>query len=97
MRPGGTVCFHEYSVTGSPFRTAVWSAVAHMIIIPAARLVTGDASLFHYLHRSVLAFDSVDQFEERLHNAGYSSVTTLPMSGWQRGIVHSFVAGRPAT
>lgn len=95
LAPGAPVCFHEYSVTGSPFRTAVWKAVTALIIIPAARVVTGDDGLFRYLRDSVLAFDSVDGFEHRLRDAGFAEVRTLPAGGWQRGIVHSFLARRP--
>lgn len=95
LAPGAPVCFHEYSVTGSPFHTAVWKAVTALIIIPAARVVTGDDGLFRYLRDSVLAFDSVDGFEQRLQRAGFTDVRTMPAGGWQRGIVHSFLARRP--
>ena len=95
LAPGAPVCFHEYSVTGSPLATAVWKAVTALIIIPAARVVTGDDGLFRYLRDSVLAFDSVDGFEQRLRRAGFTGVRTLPAGGWQRGIVHSFLARRP--
>ena len=95
LAPGAPVCFHEYSVTGSPLSTAVWKAVTALIIIPAARVVTGDDGLFRYLRDSVLSFDSVNGFEHRLRQAGFTGVRTLPAGGWQRGIVHSFLARRP--
>ena len=95
LAPGAPVCFHEYSVTGSPLATAVWKAVTALIITPAARVVTGDDGLFRYLRDSVLAFDSVNGFEHRLRDAGFADVRTLPAGGWQRGIVHSFLARRP--
>ena len=95
LAPGAPVCFHEYSVTGSPFQTAVWKAVTALIIIPAARVVTGDDGLFRYLRDSVLAFDSVEGFGQRLQRAGFTDIRTLPAGGWQRGIVHSFLARRP--
>lgn len=93
--PGAPVCLHEYSVTGSRLSTAVWKAVTAAIIIPAARVVTGDGGLFRYLRDSVLAFDSVDRLERRLRQAGFTAVRTLPASGWQHGILHSFLARRP--
>ena len=92
---GAPVCFHEYSVTGSRLSTAVWKAVTAAVIIPAARMVTGDDRLFRYLRDSVLAFDSVDRFERRLRDAGFTAVRMLPAGGWQRGILHSFLARRP--
>ena len=95
LAPGAPVCFHEYSVAGSRWSRVTWRAVTTLIVTPLARVVAGDAGLFTYLRRSVLEFDSVAAFERRLTAAGFSEVRTLPMSGWQRGIVHSFLAQRP--
>ena len=89
-------CFHEYSVAGSAVSRTVWRAVTNAIVRPTARIVAGDDRLFVHLRDSVLAFDSRDAFERRLHRAGFAAVQTLPMGGWQRGIVHSFLARRPA-
>lgn len=96
LSPGAPICFHEYSVTGSFISTAVWKAVTAMIIIPSARIVTGDDKLFRYLRESVLSFDTVNQFEQRLKETGFTEVRTMPTGGWQRGIVHSFLARSPA-
>ena len=95
LAPGAPVCFHEYSVAGSRWSRVTWRAVTTLIVTPLARVVAGDARLFTYLRRSVLEFDSVVGFERRLTAAGFSEVRTLPMGGWQRGIVHSFLAQRP--
>ena len=40
-------------------------------------------------------FDGVKAFEERLQRMGFTNVRTEGMSGWQDGIVHSFIAERP--
>jgi ubiquinone/menaquinone biosynthesis C-methylase UbiE len=96
LAPGGVVCFHEYSVADSRAARAVWNAVAGAVIVPLGAAATGSGELFRYLRRSVLAFDGVRAFEERLRRAGFDGVTTLGMDGWQRGIVHSFLARRPA-
>ena len=96
LAPGAPVCFHEYSVAGSRWSRVVWRAVTTLIVTPLARIVAGDASLFTYLRASVLDFDSVAAFERRLRAAGFAAVRTLPLGGWQRGIVHSFMAQRPA-
>ena len=95
LAPGAPVCFHEYSVAASRWSRLVWRLVTTLIVTPLARVVAGDAGLFTYLQRSVLAFDSVPAFERRLQAAGFAAVRTLPMGGWQRGIVHSFLAQRP--
>jgi ubiquinone/menaquinone biosynthesis C-methylase UbiE len=95
LRPGATLAVHEYSVRDSPLAMATWNAVCATIIIPAGRIRTGDASLYRYLRRSVNQFDGVTRFRERLRDNGFSSVRSETMSGWQRGIVHTFLADAP--
>lgn len=95
LRPGGTLALHEYSVRDSRRATAVWHAVCWSVIIPAGRLLTGDAGLYRHLWHSVLAFDSAARFQERLARAGFVDVRSATMPGWQRDIVHTFLATRP--
>lgn len=94
LAPGGVICFHEYSVADSARSRAVWNAVALGIIVPSGLLAGRTTRLYRYLRRSVLEFDGVRAFEERLRRAGFADVRTLPVDGWQRGIVHSFLARR---
>jgi ubiquinone/menaquinone biosynthesis methyltransferase len=96
LAPGAPVCFHEYSVRDSAVARAVWNAVTFGVIIPAGYLASREHELYRYLRRSVLDFDGVSAFEARLRAAGLEDVRTEPMDGWQRGIVHSFVARRPS-
>lgn len=96
LRPGRAVCFHEYSVADSRRARAVWNAVSLGVIIPGGLLTSGTTRIYRYLRRSVLEFDGVRAFERRLRAAGFTDVRTEPMDGWQRGIVHSFLARRPA-
>ena len=93
LRPGGTLVVHEYSVRDSPRARAIWHAVCWTIIIPAGGLLGGSTELYRYLWRSVREFDGAERFRGRLHDAGFGLVRTEPMTGWQRGIVHTFVAG----
>lgn len=95
LAPGGVICFHEYSVAESLWTRTVWNAVAFGIIIPTGFLAGGSPDIYRYLRRSVLGFDSVSAFEARLVRAGFEGVHTEAMDGWQRGIVHSFLARRP--
>lgn len=96
LKPGGRVCFHEYSVADSLRGKLVWNAVAGAVIIPLGTLATRAPALFRYLRQSVNAFDGVATFERRLRDAGFTEVYTQPMDGWQLGIVHSFLGKRPA-
>lgn len=92
LDPGGVICFHEYSVADSLWSRSVWNLVLFSIVIPLAFLTTGSTDIFRYLRRSVLEFDGRRTFEERLRRAGFIDVETLPMDGWQRGVVHTFRA-----
>jgi ubiquinone/menaquinone biosynthesis C-methylase UbiE len=95
LAPGAPLAVHEYSVADSAFARAVWTAVCWGIVIPLGWRVTGDASLYRYLWRSVLAFDGVERLTRRLRDAGLEAVHVEPMDGWQRGIVHTVVGLRP--
>ncbi|MFE4689739.1 class I SAM-dependent methyltransferase [Streptomyces sp. NPDC056749] len=91
LRPGGRLLVHEYSLSGSPVHRAVWNTVCRGVIVPAGTL-TGDRELYHHLWRSVLAFDTAPAFERRVARAGFPFVRTVPVGGWQTGIVHVFLA-----
>lgn len=91
---GGTLCLHEYSVAGSWWSRMVWNAVTLGIVIPLGLIFARTTKIFRYLRRSVLEFDSVQRLERRLTEAGFDQVGTSTMGGWQRGIVHTFMARR---
>lgn len=96
LRPGGTICFHEYSVRDSLRSRMIWNAVALGIIIPAGLLTSPGSDIYRYLRASVNDFDGVAAFEVRLAHAGFTQTRSQTMDGWQSGIVHSFLARRPA-
>lgn len=95
LRPGGTLAVHEYSVGDSRLASAVWNTVCATIIIPSGRLRNGDASLYRYLRRSVNRFDGATAFRERLQANGFTEVSSQTVPGWQRNIVHTFLAKAP--
>ena len=95
LRPGGTICFHEYSVRDSLKARMIWNAVALGIIIPAGLITSPKSDIYRYLRASVNAFDGVGAFEVRLARAGFVEFRAETMDGWQSGIVHSFLARRP--
>ncbi|TWE29063.1 ubiquinone/menaquinone biosynthesis C-methylase UbiE [Prauserella muralis] len=94
LRPGGVLVVHDYSLDASPPARLVWHAVCWSVIIPAGRLLAGDARLYRYLWRSVRRFDSPPRFAGRLRHCGFTDVRCERVSGWQRGIVHTFLARR---
>lgn len=95
LAPGAPLAVHEYSVADSAYSRAVWTAVCWAIVIPLGWRVTGDASLYRYLWRSVLAFDGLTRLTGRLTGAGLEHVHVEPMDGWQRGIVHTVMGAKP--
>lgn len=97
LRPGGKIVFHEYSVADSKIATGLWNAVSLGIILPSGLAFTGRTDIWTYLRKSVLEFDGVRAFESRLRRAGFVDVETLGMDGWQKEVVHSFIARRPMT
>lgn len=95
LRPGGTLAVHDYSVRDSRVATVVWNVVSFAVIIPSGRIKTGDAGLYRYLRTSVNRFDGASAFQQRLRGIGFGSVRSETVPGWQRDIVHTFLATAP--
>ena len=76
-------------------RQRIWDAVCRAVIIPLGVLVDRNHDLYHYLWRSVVDVDSVTQFADRLVAAGFEDVAHRTATGWQQGILHTFVARKP--
>jgi ubiquinone/menaquinone biosynthesis C-methylase UbiE len=98
LADSGVLVVQEYSVAGSRLWTkALWTAVCWLAIIPLGWLTSPRSRLYRYLWRSVRSFDSVQNFVDRLYGAGFVDVEVRTVPGWQRGILHTFRARRPAT
>jgi ubiquinone/menaquinone biosynthesis C-methylase UbiE len=98
LADGGVLVVQEYSVVGSRLWTkALWTAVCWLAIIPLGWLTSRRSRLYRYLWLSVRSFDSVQTFVDRLYGAGFVDVEVRTVPGWQRGILHTFRARKPAT
>lgn len=95
LRPGGWLVAQDYSVAGDPLAARAWDAACWGIIIPLGVIVDRNPGLYRYLWRSVRAFDSTRGFADRLAAAGFVDIATRTVPGWQRGILHTFVARKP--
>jgi ubiquinone/menaquinone biosynthesis C-methylase UbiE len=95
LGPGATLALHEYSVADSRLAGTVWNAVCWGIIIPLGWRQTRDTTLYRHLWRSVKAFDGVGGLQNRLQDAGFTGIHRETMPGWQRNIVHTFLADAP--
>lgn len=92
----GTLVVQEYSVQGRPVADGIWTAVCWLVVVPLGFLTSGRTALYRYLWRSVRTFDTVAEFTERLQAVGFHDVEVKTVSGWQRGILHTFRARKPA-
>jgi ubiquinone/menaquinone biosynthesis C-methylase UbiE len=97
LRPGAPLAVHEYSVRDSRRARILWSLVCWLVIIPLGRIRSGSGALYRYLWRSVRRFDGVEEFQRRMERAGFTDVRAQTMTGWQRGIVHTFLGRRPGS
>ena len=95
LEPGGWLVAQDYSVGSSRWARAVWNLVSWSVIIPLGVLLDRNPRLYLYLWRSAHTFDSPARFMARLTAAGFADVATHTVPGWQRGILHTFVARKP--
>lgn len=104
LRPGGWLVVHDYAFgtdtsepdgPEDPLTRARWSAVCWSVVIPLAAVLLRDTTLYRYLWRSVRQFDATGRFAKRLVDAGFSDVAVRTVPGWQRGLLHIWVARRP--
>ncbi len=95
VKPGAPLVVHEYSVRDSPLRTAIWTAMCGLVVVPAGWLLTRDRALYTYLWRSVLRFDGASALRDRLRRNGFVAVHSRPLAGWQLGVVHTFIGRAP--
>ncbi|MFE7855433.1 methyltransferase domain-containing protein [Streptomyces sp. NPDC057403] len=93
LAPHGRLAVHEYTLSGRPVHRAVWTAVCRGLVLPFAA-ARGDGALYRHLWRSVVDFDTVDAFADRLRATGFDRVRALPLPGWQTGITHTVVGRR---
>jgi len=98
LADGAVLVVQEYSTAGSRLWTrALWTLACWLAIIPLGWLMSPRSRLYRYLWRSVRSFDSVQTFVDRLYGAGFVDVEVRTVPGWQRGILHTFRARKPAT
>ncbi|MFR0355038.1 class I SAM-dependent methyltransferase [Streptomyces sediminimaris] len=93
LAPHGRLAVHEYTLSGRPVHRAVWTAVCRGLVLPVASAL-GDGDLYRHLWRSVVDFDTVDVFADRVRARGFERVRALPLPGWQTGITHTILGRR---
>ncbi len=92
---GGRLVVQDYAFGDDRTAPLRWSAVCWSVVIPLAAMLQRDTAVYRYLWRSVPAFDRAEGFAARLAAAGFTGVEVHTVSGWQSGILHTFVAHTP--
>jgi len=95
LKPGGTICFHEYAINKSVFARWYWRCIGYGLILPFAGIVTGSTAIFRYLIESVERFLSPEEFVALLREEGFEDVIHTPLGGWRKPILHTFLARTP--
>lgn len=95
LKPGGKICFHEYSINKSLTSKLYWKLLGYFLIIPFAGLTTGSTKIFRYLIKSVENFLSPDELINLLQKAGFQNITHSPLGSWRKPILHTFIAQKP--
>ena len=95
LKPGGKICFHEYSISKAMSSKFYWKFLGYLLIIPFAGLTTGSTKIFRYLIKSVESFLSPNEFTELLKNTGFENVRHTPLGSWRKPILHTFTAQKP--
>ncbi|MFF0031463.1 methyltransferase domain-containing protein [Streptomyces avermitilis] len=96
LAPHGRLAVHDYTLSGRARDRTVWTVVCGGIVLPVATAL-GDGRLYRHLWRSVVEFDTADEFAGRVRAAGFDCVRVLPLPGWQTGITHTVVGRRADT
>jgi len=95
LKPGGKICFHEYSIHKSFSSKLYWEFLGYFLIIPVAGLTTGSTKIFRYLIKSVETFLSPDEFTNLLKKTGFENINHSPLGSWRKPILHTFIAQKP--
>lgn len=95
LKPGGTLCIHDYSLADAWYARPYWKILGYGFIIPISTILTGSSTIFKYLIKSVLNFLTPGQAKELLEKNGFTEVKTMPLGGWRAPIQHTILAKKP--
>lgn len=94
LTPGGALAVHDYAVRGDRVARVTWDAISWGVIIPLGLLTAPRSPIYRYLWRSVIDFDSVAGFRDRMSAVGYDEVRSRTFRGRQPGILHTWIGLR---
>jgi ubiquinone/menaquinone biosynthesis methyltransferase len=92
LKPGGTICFHEYSLAENFYAKPYWAVMGYGFIVPFCTLLTGNFTIFNYLVKSVMTFLRPSVFKNLLAANGFKEVNAIPLKSWRKPLLHTFIA-----
>ncbi|MCX7744452.1 MAG: class I SAM-dependent methyltransferase [Flavobacteriales bacterium] len=95
LKPGGTLCIHDYSLSDTWYSRPYWKILGYGFIIPISTILTGNSTIFSYLIKSVLNFLTPNQAKALLDKNGFKEISAKPLSGWRAPIQHTILAKKP--
>ncbi|MCB9641067.1 MAG: class I SAM-dependent methyltransferase [Myxococcales bacterium] len=95
LKPGGQICFHEYSLADRWYARPYWLVLGYGFVVPFCTVLTGTSRIFRYLIKSVDRFLRPSAFLKALDAAGFVRTTAQPLRSWRAPILHTFRAYKP--
>lgn len=92
LKPGGSITCLDFSTPQNPIWRALYNFYLHYMIPFWGRIITGDASGFVYLAKSIKAFPDQKGVAKMFQDAGFTNVEWINLTG---GIAALHIATKP--
>jgi ubiquinone/menaquinone biosynthesis methyltransferase len=92
LKPGGQLVIHDYSLAEVWYARLLWKVLGYGFIVPFCTLLSGSATIYIYLVKSVLDFLQPAQAAELLRISGFRDIEILRHKSWRKLILHTFSA-----
>jgi len=96
LKPGGRFGMHEFVLANRKDKKIQWDVLSWGFIVPFGKLTSPRSSMYSYLWKSVVDWDTVDELCDRMRAVGFTDVKVEGFGLWWSGILHSIVATKPA-
>jgi demethylmenaquinone methyltransferase/2-methoxy-6-polyprenyl-1,4-benzoquinol methylase len=80
LRPGGRALILEFSLPGSALLRAAYVFYLRHVLPVVGGWISGDASAYRYLNRTIEAFPYGEAFCALMRDAGFTAVTASPLT-----------------
>jgi ubiquinone/menaquinone biosynthesis methyltransferase len=92
IKPGGQLVIHDYSLCDTWYAKPCWFILSYGFIVPFCAVLSGSASIYAYLAKSVLNFLRPHEITALLQRHGFSDVDVMRHASWRKPFLHSFSA-----